>query len=164
MIIRVDRKTSSKIQFPAITICNTNTFPKTIGLRNLTNDVEKIAETIVNTTTGSFSIHRLRYLRGLRYRAVADDTQSQAKLQSIPLFIPKLQDSCLFGLKHICNLSMDFVSTVSPVDGGDCYTFNYDGKFFQQMNGVTLGLSMILFLNQSDYIPAIGDDQGAGEN
>ena len=161
-LFKVKRKTASKIVFPAITICNANNFQKSEGLLNLTDDADKIAETMLNTTIGGkFTINTLRYQRAHQYRENAH-AQTKSKSQYIPMFLPNLLETCIFGLNQVCNISSDFSSRISPIDGGDCYTFNYDRKYLQQGNGVVRGLSMILFVNQSDYIPAVGNDLGVG--
>eukprot|EP00794_Sanderia_malayensis_P005683 gene5683-6384_t len=78
------------------------------------------------------------------------------------LFIAKMNSACRFGLDTPCHYPLQFEELPVSLFEGVCFRFNPNGTFAQVGEGSYYGLSIILFLNQSDTSPYSGFDVGSG--
>lgn len=78
------------------------------------------------------------------------------------LFIKRMNSSCRFGLNTECHYPTGFKEFPVSLFEGVCFKFNYDGSLSQVGEGSYYGMSIILFLNQSDTSPFSGFDEGSG--
>ena len=77
-------------------------------------------------------------------------------------FMKNMNSNCRFGLDTPCNYPLEFKETPVSLFEGVCFNFNPNGTFHQFGEGSYYGLSIILFVNQSDTNPFTGFDVGSG--
>lgn len=78
------------------------------------------------------------------------------------LFMKKMFSGCRFGLDTPCYYPREFQETPVSLFEGVCFKFNPTGNFTQMGEGSYYGLSIILFVNQSDTDSFSGFDVGSG--
>ena len=78
------------------------------------------------------------------------------------LFIKGMNSSCRFGLNTECHYPEGFQEIPVSLFEGVCFKFNHNGTHSQVGEGSYYGMSVILFLNQSDADPFSGFDEGSG--
>ena len=145
----------AKIPFPAITVCgptvskekiqqffkeSNKTFPSDMGSPNLGLGRYFNSENI---------LHQLENREN--FQKVIPDEDS--------FLLKKLDGSCQQGFIRKCNFSTD-VERILQIYKGYCYKFNPKGSFIQARHGRDEAISIILFLNVSDFLPWPQYDSG----
>ena len=155
----IEKKSVSPMKFPAVTICSTGIFqeskvpgPSSEMARGSGDSLSQYANVDMRMANLFFSLKDYDDFTNLRNVTQQGET----------LFINKYIASCSFGLHEKCQYPADFkVVPVSPYEG-NCFTFNHDGRFKQQSEGSYYGLSLMLYVNQSNMTPFTSFDEGAG--
>ena len=128
---KVTTKASDHLEFPALTICNTNIF--NFGDSADTSSFPPTCDSSVQNSEAVKNNYSL---------------QSPVFLRGCSMFLSNLPDACkLNGLK-ICQFPRGF----QPVKNyHQCYTYRGNSSLKQEMSGGPNGLQMIIFLNDSDF-------------
>ena len=161
-----EKSTMPSVSFPSVTLCNSNTFKKSDNNGAIDN-TELLINFLrgINRTRGSnkISILDLPLQQSSKYFEIRNGNTTllnRNKTHTPSFLIEKLRETCLLGLAE-CGPT-DF-SPITPLTNvGTCYTFNTKGEFFQKFNGAVGGLLLILYINQSNYLPFTGLSNGAG--
>ena len=157
---------ATEVTFPSITICSASDYSKaSVTEETLSN----IGILITRLESGSLDIDNFGDLRNKveqHHLKFFHNTEFQHKVKSQfkPMLLKKLNGSCTFSTIHKCNYIRDFMQTFPSSEDKLCYTFNHNKSdpYFQRGNGPLFGFSIILFANQSDYVPLMGFDNGIG--
>ena len=158
----IEKKSVSPMKFPAVTVCSTGI------IQNSETPVPSKEMERYNALGGddlSLMANMDMRLRNLLLSLKDFDDLNHLKNatpQGETMFINKYIASCLFGLHEVCRYRKDFkIVPVSPYEG-NCFIFNHDGRFKQQSEGSYYGLSLMLYVNQSNMVPFTSFDEGAG--
>ncbi len=161
-VTNVSLKSRREIEFPSVSICRNNR----ISRLYLPDSYVKLLEDMVERIKSNASYedhHDLTDNLTLKLRA-AMENNNRTVLKEPPMILKHFKDTCLFGKTQHCNISRDFVATYNLTNNGRCYTFNPGEvhKYVQKGSGPSYGLSLILYVNQSDYVPLADNSDGAG--
>ncbi|XP_065059933.1 amiloride-sensitive sodium channel subunit beta-like [Rhopilema esculentum] len=157
---KIEKLTHSRIEFPSVTICRNGKATKSSLPIDIVN---KITRKLDEMKTGNLNISDLLDFienTSLEVQAVSENSNISVP-EHPPMLLRHIKDACLFASNKYCNVTRDFRSTY----GTDaCYTFHGPGPntYFQAENGPFFGLQLILYVNESDYLPLIGTQNGAG--
>ena len=157
---------ATEVIFPSITICSASDYSKASVTEEALKNIELL---ITRIESGDLDIENFGELRGkveqhhLKY---FHNTEFQHNIKSgfKPMLLKKLDGSCTFSTITKCNYTTDFKLTFPSNEDKQCYTFNHNKSdpYFQRGNGPLFGFSIVLFVNQSDYVPLMGIDNGIG--
>ena len=86
--------------------------------------------------------------------------RNKNKTDAPPFLIEKLREACFLGFDK--GGPTDFTPITPLSNVGKCYSFNTKGEFVQTFNGWMGGLYMMLYINQSNYLPFPANSIGAG--
>ena len=120
------QETRAEVDFPAITICNTNKeiyYEKPYTLKSYPSSCE--------------NSHRFNF---------STDTDKENFLKGCSMFLSSMNNTCTFDFTH-CKFPEHFMPDRSSYL---CYTLNRDNFFRQVIMGYKFGLRMIIFLNDTD--------------
>ena len=157
---------ATEIIFPSITICSASDYSKVSATEETMEYIDLLTTRIEN---GDLDIenfgelrnkveqHHLKFFHNKEF-------QHKVKFEFQPMLLKTLNGSCTFSTINKCNYMKDFKQTFPSNEDKQCYTFNYNKSdpYFQRGNGPLFGFSIILFVNQSDYVPLMGFDNGIG--
>ena len=153
----------TKMQFPGISFC-----PTTLLRRSgFSSPNTALIDAVFHRFKGrekDIEINNLRIANLHRHEDLMKGFESIRRLTSNAdsLFIAGMNSGCRFGLNTPCHYPMQFKETPVSLFEGICFKFNPNGTFFQVGEGSYYGMSIILFVNQSDSDPFSGFDEGAG--
>ena len=155
-----------EVPFPSVTICAASDYSKSSVSEETLANIRILATRIKNGEIGVESFGEWRNTIEQDHLKLAHNTEFEHKTKSEfrPMLLKDLNGSCTFSTVNRCNYSSDFKLTFPSNEDKLCYTFNHDKKrlYYQRGNGPLFGLSMILYVNQSDYVPIMGFDNGIG--
>ena len=158
----VEKVYVDEIPFPSVTICRNNILSKSqIPVSSYKATQQKLME-MINGNLSLYDMHL--FSENLTFALQAEIDNMNVSVSKQPtMVLPYLKDSCLFASSVHCNLSRDFKPTFTS-SLNRCYTFHYEEKatYFQRGHGHSFGLQIIMFLNQSDIVPLLGTQEGAG--
>ncbi len=151
----------SKLEFPAVTICPNNDISK----KYMPDEFKKLVDAKlmeVQSSRNYTDLHTFMKSIELPLKAAVDNQKLKAPIK--PPWIFAYPNSCMFASKTPCNLSSDFKYVNKAFGSSGCYSFNSgdNTRYFQNGNGPLFGVSMTLYVNQSDYLPLGGNENGAG--
>ena len=159
----VEIETNHRLQFPAVTICSNNAIPKSYLNSSLLQEVLNKTNDVV---TGKIPFDEINeFLLNLTYELIAKLESSEITApKQPPMIVETLNDACLFAQKQRCNLTKDFKPTFPTEILNTCYTFNsgLENRYIQSGKGSGFGLSLVMFMNQSDFLPLIGKKRDSG--
>ena len=147
------------IQFPAITLCNTNSFRKSyLDKKNLTELVQSAFRLVITNSSNYLDEYQNQC------RAHESATAGNATFREIAIEGgQKLEDfvlDCNFvGLP--CNIKEEFIPTLTEL--GVCYTFNSGQNYplrHVQGSGYRHDLEVVLNIEQHQYGAAVDNDAG----
>ena len=160
----IEKKLPSTMQmtFPSVTICSTGLFRK--SMMNSNNSL--LYKYFSNQTkVGNLHLDGIRLENAIWSQHMYFNNLKDFKKGAIDgsdLFLKKIDGSCVFGIKSLCKYPRDFKRVPISSFEGYCYTFNPNGTYKQKAEGSYFGLSMMIFINQSDNAPFLSVDQGGG--
>eukprot|EP00794_Sanderia_malayensis_P014949 gene14949-16491_t len=120
IVLRVNRKDSLKLQFPSLTICDTD----------LPGDPKSPNESLPKNC----EVNQL------------NNTADHFLLNDCKQFMTKVDISCSYGGRSICRFPKNFTAAHS---WKRCNTFNYKGNIVQPVPGRYGGLHLLMFKNSS---------------
>ena len=152
---------SNHLEFPAITICPNNKISKKYMPENVRKMVEeklKAVEVSGNYTELVVSMKKMDMLIKTAMK------NNKLNISNEPPWIADYVDACVFASKTRCNTSADFKCVTKANGYTRCHTFNLGvkAKYYQNGNGPLFGLSLVLYVDQQDYVPLGGNEDGAG--
>eukprot|EP00794_Sanderia_malayensis_P010267 gene10267-11322_t len=153
-------------RFPSVTICSASDFSQSSVTMETLATVGAFVEQIENGSVKVSTFGQWRNKMESEHIESAHNKEFQHKYKSQfkSILLKNLPGSCTFSTVTNCNYSTDFIETFPSNEDKLCYTFNHNknNPFFQRGNGPLFGLSIILFSNQSDYVPIMGGNNGVG--
>ncbi|XP_065060103.1 amiloride-sensitive sodium channel subunit alpha-like [Rhopilema esculentum] len=163
---RVRDERPTEVKFPSVTICTASDYSKSSVTNETLENVGLFVSKIENNEVDYDSFGEWRNKMEQEHLTHVHTTEFQHKVKSEfrPMLLKSLKGSCSFSTVKSCNYSRDFKLTFPSNEDKLCYTFNHNKSdpYFQRGNGPLFGLSMVLYVNQSDYVPAMGFDNGIG--
>ena len=156
-------KEYDKIAFPSITICRNN-----IASRSFMSEafVAGILQKVEEIKKGHVSLSDVDEFKVNATFAMYMEMENSNKTASKhpPMILPNISNACLYASSVPCNITRDFGPTFPFGSLDQCYTFHggEDILYYQRGGGPGFGLQLILYVNQSDYIPLVGTENGAG--
>lgn len=152
--------------FPSVTICTASDYSKSSVTEQTLANVKLFVGQIEDgeIDRGSFREWRNKVEQDHLKFAHNIEFEHKVKSEFKPMLLRHLPGSCTFSTVNKCNYTEDFKLTFPSNEDKLCYTFNHKktDPYFQRGNGPLFGLSMILYVNQSDYVPLMGFDNGIG--
>ena len=156
----------TEIIFPSITICTASDYSKASVTQQTLQNVELL---IGRISTGDLDLGSFGELRNkaeqdhLRF-AHSIEFKHKVKSEFRPMLLKNLDGTCTFSTINKCNYKKDFKQTFPSSEDKLCYTFNHNKSdpYFQRGNGPLFGFAIVLYVNQSDYVPSMGYDNGIG--
>lgn len=161
-VISIEIKQKPRLRFPSLTICRNNQFSRI----HLPQKYEKMVldnnEKLRSNKVPRSEIYEFVVNTSLTIEAVMEN-QVVNLSNSPPWILNGIPGSCSFAGMTPCDMKRDFKRTFMESSLGTCYTFNSEDAhaYYQYNNGPQFGVSFILYVNQSDYLPLFQDD-GAG--
>ncbi len=160
--VKLDKQTLSKMEFPSVTICEANNFRLSVFKKFLPN-----VETLVQQTNfmglqmdqiyTPRNFHLFQHLDMLRKNISVVKELSSTYYANKTLF----HDWCTWSSVFNCKVPDDFADYFYMAQVGFCKTFNPKGKYVQISPGNRFGLTLKLFIDQTDKVPYF-TDYGAG--
>ena len=153
----IEKINPPSLDFPAVTICNTNMFRRSQMSRDLLQKVENDFNFARQTKDLQDSREHVisNLFHNLTLREIINITQPKETL-----FMEHYK-SCKFDGKP-CNFKEDFDMTIVESNQGVCYTFNEKGTKKCIDSGPKNGLIMQMFINTSDYLSEASSSYGSG--
>ena len=160
--VKIEKRHKRTIPFPSVTICD----PSAHAYSDLTPENQAIIKLnitdIESKDAENIDFASLIFQRQILFEELKSKQRTSSVKGKRPVLLEKMRDSCIFALKPCCNFSDDFIEVTMINTIGKCVMFNPNGRYSQVGNGITFGLSLILFVNQSDRIPVINTEEGNG--
>ena len=152
-----------RMVFPGISFCPTALLRRS---GPSTSDI-RMVDRFFNLKAGkeqSIEINNFRIFNLLSYEELHKGFESVRNISANAdkLFIKGMNSSCRFGLNTDCHYPEGFKEIPVSLFEGICFKFNHKGIHSQVGEGSYYGLSLILFVNQSDTAPFCGFDEGSG--
>eukprot|EP00794_Sanderia_malayensis_P010268 gene10268-11323_t len=163
-VTKVSVRHVDNITFPSITICRNNEVSRSF----LTNDFigqlkERINELSKLNKTSHSELNAIRQNISLSI-SLQMENHNMTIPSDPPMILKSIPGACTFGYQKPCNFTSDFKRTYRKDKYAKCFTFNSKNakKYVQYGSGPLFGLSMILYANQTDYVPLAGNIDGVG--
>ena len=156
----VEKESHRNIEFPSVTICRNGKATKSSLPVDIVDRIMAKLEGIKDGNASLSALNKFVQNASLEVRAAFQNSNMSIP-EHPPMLLRHIKDACLFASNKYCNVTRDFKSTY----GTDaCYTFHGPGPntYFQAENGPLFGLQLILYVNESDYLPLIETRKGAG--
>lgn len=147
-------------KFPSITICNTNNIQAN-KIKSFYNHDEFIQDLVNRSKRHDILLPFESYSTYWSYGIENATYILKTRAASKALFPGKIDGWCTFRSAFNCTES-DFADAFHHAIIGVCKTFNHNGKYQQISPGPLSGLTMKLFINQSNYAGMAPFDNGAG--
>jgi len=152
-----------RMLFPGISFCPTTL----LRLSGLSSPESLLVDGFFKSKIGkehSIEVNNFRIFNLLSHNELHDGFDSVRKVSANAdeLFISKMNSSCRFGLNTECHFPEGFQEVPVSLFEGVCFKFNHNGTHTQVGEGSYYGMSVILFVNQSDTVPFCGFDEGSG--
>lgn len=156
----------TEISFPSVTICTASDYSKSSVTEETLKNVKLLVGRLEREEIGieNFGQWRSKVEQDHLEHAHSVDFKHKVKSEFRPMLLRGLDGSCTFSTVNKCNYTKDFIQTFPSNEDKLCYTYNHNKSdpYFQRGNGPLFGLAMILYVNQSDYVPLMGFDNGIG--
>ena len=159
----VQIKDYDKIPFPSITICRNN-----IASRSFMSEafIDEILQKVEEIKNGNLSLSDVNaFIENATFAMYLEmENSNKTASKYPPMILPNVTRACFYASSVRCNITRDFRPTFPFGSLDQCYTFHggNDILYYQRGGGPNFGLQLILYVNQSDYIPLVGTDNGAG--
>ena len=159
ILTTIEKKSVSQIEFPAVTICSNGIFLNSEVLFPSTHMSYWSGKDLADTSSIDLRMRNL-FVSLSNFQDL--DQIKDATPQGESLFMSNFYSACMFGIHKYCRYPQDFkVVSISPYEG-NCFTFNYNGTFKQESEGSYYGLSLMMYINQSNMAPFTSFDEGGG--
>lgn len=161
----IEKVTESSLPFPSVTVCHANNF-KLSAFQEAPGVKDLITRLVNSSIKKSLDMRQIippsQSDLSVEFNKVYLNSTVMKSLSATPTdFKWKFTDWCTFSLTHECKYPQDFRDYFYSSSTGFCKTFNPDKTYTQIAPGVLFGLSLRLFVNESDKVPLINDN-GAG--
>lgn len=159
----VNIKHNQKIPFPSVTICRNN-----IASRSFMSEafVDEILQKVEDIKKGHVSLSEVdAFIENATFAMHMEmENSNRTASKHPPMILPNITHACVYASSVRCNITRDFGPTFPFGSLDRCYTFHggEDILYHQRGGGPDFGLQLLLFVNQSDYIPLVGTENGAG--
>lgn len=149
--------------FPGISFCPTSLLRRS-GSSNPHSGIVNKYFKMMQSKAHSIEINSFRIANLLSHHNLQSGFESTRNVtaDADTLFIKRMNSSCRFGLNTECHYPEGFQEVPVSLFEGVCFKFNHNGTHSQLGEGSYYGMSVILFLNQSDTVPFAGFDEGSG--
>ena len=152
-----------RMTFPGISFCPTALLHRS----GLATSDSRMVDKFFKSNAGkekSIEINNFRIFNLLSHQDLHKGFESirNVSANADQLFIKGMNSSCRFGLNTECHYPEGFQENPVSLFEGICFKFNHNGTHAQVGEGSYYGMSLILFVNQSDTVPFCGFDEGSG--
>ncbi len=162
-VTSISIKHEENMTFPSVTICRNNLVSRSLLPDDFIVMLERKAAELKSNISSAKNAHAFQKNISLSIQ-LAMENHNLTVPKEPPMLLKAIPDSCLFAQSVLCNVTSDFKPTYKADSSGRCYTFNSGNgnKYVQFGSGPYFGLSLTLYVNQSDYVPLADNQDGAG--
>lgn len=157
-----EKRLVDNMTFPSVSFCPTALLRKS-GLKSSSRFIDYVFH-LYKEREHKVDVNKVRVANLLGRPELHNgyDGMRNATADADSLFISKMSSGCRFGLDTPCHYPREFLETPVSLFEGVCFKFNPNGTFAQVGEGSYYGMSIILFINQSDTTHYSGFDVGSG--